>query len=60
MRIVIEAADPDDDIFLRCAIAAQASCVVSGDHHLLDLEEHAGIPILDVREFLDRFLPKAE
>ena len=50
----IVAADPDDDIFLRCAVAANAACVVSGDHHILDLHEYAGIPILTVRDFLDR------
>lgn len=49
---VIVAADPDDDIFLRCAIAVKATCVVSGDHHLLDLKKYADIPILTVRDFL--------
>ncbi len=47
-------ADPDDDIFLHCAIAAGAAYVISGDHHLLDLGEYAGIPILTIREFLAR------
>jgi putative PIN family toxin of toxin-antitoxin system len=55
---VIVAADPDDDVFLRCAIVAGAACVVSGDHHLLDLEEHAGIPILSVRAFLSQEFPR--
>ncbi len=49
------AADPDDDVFLRCAATAGADFVVSGDHHLLDLGQHAGIPILTVRELLERF-----
>lgn len=47
-------ADPDDDIFLRCAVAAQASCVVSGDSHLLALGKYANIPILSIRDFLAR------
>lgn len=51
-------ADPDDDVFLRCAQAAEASYVVSGDHHLLDLSTHAGIPIVTVREFLAREFPE--
>ena len=55
---VIVAADPDDDIFLRCAVASQASYVVSGDHYLLDLEAYAGIPIVRVRAFLDQRLPE--
>jgi uncharacterized protein len=28
------AADPDDDQVLACALAARASCIVSGDKHL--------------------------
>lgn len=47
----IVTADPDDDVFLRCAVAAGAAYVVSGDHHLLDLEKYAGVPILTVRDF---------
>jgi len=53
----IVAADPDDDIFLHCAVAAGAAYVVSGDHHLLDLEMYAGIRILSVRDFLTREFP---
>jgi putative PIN family toxin of toxin-antitoxin system len=53
----IVAADPDDDVFLRCAVVAGAAYVVSGDHHLLGLEEYAGIPILTVRDFLAREFP---
>ncbi len=30
--------DPDDDIILDCAVEAEAEYIVSGDHHLLDLE----------------------
>jgi len=56
-QIPIVAADSDDDVFLRCAVVAGAAYVVSGDHHLLDLEEYAGIPILTVRDFLAREFP---
>lgn len=55
----VVAADPDDDVFLHCARAVKAACIVSGDHHLLDLGEYAGIPILAVREFLEREFPQA-
>jgi len=51
-------ADPDDDVFLWCALAAEASYVVSGDHHLLDLDTHAGIPIVTVQDFLAREFPQ--
>jgi len=53
----IVAADPDDDIFLRCAIVAGAAYVVSGDHHLLDLGGYAGIPILTIRDFFTKEFP---
>lgn len=54
----IVVADPDDDVFLHCAIAARASYIVSGDHHLLDLTEYAGIPVLTIREFVTQFFPE--
>jgi putative PIN family toxin of toxin-antitoxin system len=44
--------DRDDDIFLHCAMVAKAIFVVSGDHHLLDVGEYAGIQIVTVQEFL--------
>jgi putative PIN family toxin of toxin-antitoxin system len=53
----IVVADPDDDVFLRCAVVAGAAYVVSGDHHLLDLENYAGVPIITVRDFLAREFP---
>lgn len=51
-------ADPDDDVFLHCATISEASYVVSGDHHLLNLKVYAGIPILTIREFFERAFPK--
>lgn len=47
-------ADPADDMVLACAIEGQADFIVSGDHHLLDLGEYMGIPIVTAREFLER------
>lgn len=46
------AADPDDDVVLASAVAANASAIVSGDRHLLSLASHAGIPILSPAAFL--------
>lgn len=46
------AADPDDDAVLACAVAVNADAIVSGDRHLLDLSTYAGMPILDVNQFL--------
>ena len=53
LRVV--AADPDDDKFIECAVAADAAVIVSGDHHLLDLGKYADIQILAAAEFLARF-----
>jgi putative PIN family toxin of toxin-antitoxin system len=50
-------ADPDDDAVLACAVAAGAEAIVSGDHHLLDLISHHGIPILTVSQLLGRVNP---
>lgn len=51
---VIVKADPDDDVFLRCAVAAGASHIVSGDHHLLDMKTYMDIPILTVQDFISK------
>lgn len=48
---VIEA-DPDDNRVLECAVAANASYIISGDDHLLDLEEYQGIMVLSPAGFL--------
>ena len=50
-------ADPQDDVFVGCAVAAQAAYIVSGDEHLLNVGEYAGIPILSIRSFLAREFP---
>lgn len=44
--------DPEDDKFIECAVQCKADYVVSGDSHLLDLKEYAGIRILKASEFL--------
>jgi len=43
--------DPNDDMFLSCAVAAHAVCIVSGDDDLLVLKAVEGIPILKVAAF---------
>jgi putative PIN family toxin of toxin-antitoxin system len=45
--------DPDDDVFIACAVAGDADVIVSGDHDLLDLERVGDIPILTAAAFLD-------
>jgi putative PIN family toxin of toxin-antitoxin system len=43
--------DPDDDLILFCAVAAEADLLVTGDKDLLAIGEHGKIRILDPREF---------
>jgi putative PIN family toxin of toxin-antitoxin system len=45
------AADPDDDRILECAAEGGADLIVSNDHHLLDLKNWAGIPIVAAVDF---------
>jgi putative PIN family toxin of toxin-antitoxin system len=44
--------DPDDDHVLACALAAHATCIVSGDRDLLTLDPFRDIRILPAREAL--------
>lgn len=44
--------DPSDNKFLECAMEGKADYIVSGDRHLLDLEEYTGIEIVSARELL--------
>lgn len=47
-------ADPDDDKFVDAAVVGNADVIVSGDHHLLQLDTLQGIAVLSPRQFLDR------
>jgi putative PIN family toxin of toxin-antitoxin system len=53
------AVDQDDDAMLACAIAARADAIVSGDHHLLDLQAYDAIPILIAPALLALIDPSA-
>lgn len=44
--------DPADSRYLECAIAGDASVIVTGDQHLLDLREYEAIQILTPAAFL--------
>jgi uncharacterized protein len=44
--------DPNDDIVLACAVAAEASHVVTRDDDLLSLETYEGVAILSPETFL--------
>jgi len=54
-RIGEVVADPEDNRFLECAVAAGAEMIVSGDRHLLGLKEFRGIQIVSPAGFLTWF-----
>ncbi len=45
--------DPKDNKFLELAIAAKASCIITGDDDLLVLNPFRGIPIVNASDFLN-------
>ena len=48
--------DPDDDMFLAAALAANARLIVSGDKHPLRVSGWRGIEVLKARAFVDRYI----
>ena len=46
--------DADDDVFLACAVAADAKIICSGDRHLLACNGWKGIEVLTPRIFSNR------
>lgn len=44
--------DPDDNRVLECAVTGNASFIITGDKHLLNLKEFRGIVILPPSGFL--------
>lgn len=50
--------DPDDDKFLACAVEAGADLIVSGDPHLLDIQEFRDTPIVTPRTCVEFILSK--
>ena len=51
MRISVVSCAPDNHI-LECALEAKANCIITGDHHLLDLKAYQGIKLLTPAESL--------
>lgn len=49
--------DPEDNRVLECALEAEADYIVSGDHHLLSLEEFRGIKIVRAADLLKILSP---
>jgi len=54
-ELKVVAADPDDDKFIKCAVALHACSIVSGDKALLSVREYMGIKVLNSKAFLEMF-----
>ena len=52
-RLKIVDKDPDDNKFIECAVALNATYVVSGDKSLLGVGEYMGISIVTPRQFME-------
>lgn len=50
--------DPDDDIFIYCAISGNSRCIVSGDKELKRVSGYSGIEIISPRMFVEKYLKK--
>ena len=47
--------DPDDNMFIECAVVLKAEFVISGDKALKAIQEYMNIKIVSPREFLSNF-----
>jgi putative PIN family toxin of toxin-antitoxin system len=47
--------DSKDDKFLELAVSGEATCIVTGDDDLLELNPFRGMPILSAEQFLVSF-----
>lgn len=54
-EVITDCRDPKDNKFLELAIAANASCIITGDKDLLILNPFRNIPILNAVDFLNNF-----
>ena len=52
------AQDPDDDVVLSTARKGNASHIVSGDEHLLDLKRFKGVKVVTVDAMLETLGPR--
>ena len=48
--------DPDDNMFIACALASNTKLIVSGDKHLLDVDGYMDIQVLKPRQFVNMYL----
>jgi len=48
--------DPDDNMFISCALGSKSRIIVSGDKHLLKISGYQKIEVLKPRVFLDNHM----
>jgi putative PIN family toxin of toxin-antitoxin system len=48
--------DPDDDIFIACALASGTPIIVSGDKQLLAVSGYSDIDVITPRQFVEQYL----
>ena len=53
-KISIIKEDKEDNKFLILALEGNASCIISGDKHLLKLKKFHNTPIVTIKEFLEK------
>jgi putative PIN family toxin of toxin-antitoxin system len=46
--------DPNDDMFIACAMEADAQYIVSRDPHLRNIKHYRGIKIIDAATFIEK------
>ena len=54
-EVISDCRDPKDNKFLELAVSAKASCIITGDKDLLELQPFRGISILNPADFLNSF-----
>ncbi len=60
IKIDVVKEDPDDNRVLECAVSAKATVIVSGDSHLLNLRNYAGIDIVSTIDFMKQISGQKE
>ena len=53
---VLVCEDPDDNMFISCALGSKSKIIVSGDKHLLKISGYQEIEVFKPRVFIDNHL----
>lgn len=48
--------DPDDDKFIACGMASKAEFLISGDRHLLAVDDFKSLKIVSPSDFIKKYL----